>query len=237
MSSLDAIDDPFANAKGGLAMTVEEEDIDANRSTEEQEDFVNAVRNYFKTVFGTDRDVLFEDTVNKYIKKASKNQRVIGLTTSEMVKLSRYAPYSAMYHEAFHKLLELVLPSKTREEFYRIYRSKNGDELTERQVAEGLADLFVDYMSKRILPENAKWYQKIFKWFKTAGYALKMCWDYGITNTRKMYTVYQNMNAGEYANENREISKEASDRFKKQFGDELYYEINGTEFQHIADSG
>jgi hypothetical protein len=234
MSSLDAIDDPFAKAKGGLTMTAEE-DVDVNRGSEEQEDFVHAVREYFKNVFGTDADLLFEDTVNGYISTASRNQRVIGLTTAEMVKLSKYAPYSVMYHEAFHKLLELVLPDKTRQSFYDIYRSKNGNDLTERQVAEGLADLFVDYMSKRILPKNAKWYNKIFKWFKITGYALNMCWNYGISNTRKMYTVYQNMNAGKYAGI--EISKKAAERFEREFGGELYYKVNGTEFQHIADSG
>lgn len=237
VSSLSAINDPFANSKGGLAMTVAEEDIDVTRGAEEQEAFVQAVREYFKNVFGTDADVLFEDAKKNYIKGASKNQRVIGLCTSEMVKLSRYAPYSAMYHEAFHKILELVLPEETRKEFYNIYRShtKNGKLLSERQVAEGLADLFVDYMSKKILPKNAKWYNKVFRWFKSAGFAMNMAWNYGIGNTRRMYTVYQNMNAGVYANQ--EISKKNADRFRREFNDELYYKVNGIDLQHIADSG
>jgi len=209
-------------------MTVKEEDVDVNRGSEEQEDFVNAVREYFKTVFGTDADIEFENAKKYYIKQASRNQRVIGLTTSEMVKLSRYAPYSAMYHEAFHKLLELVLPDDVRQSFYSIYRSKNGENLTERQVAEGLADLFVDYMSNKILPKNAKWYHKIFRWFRSAGYALWMCWNYGISNTRKMYTVYQNANAGEYAHLKK--SDKAAKRFKEMFNDELYYKVNGVEF-------
>lgn len=202
ISRLSAIDDPFASSKGGLSMTVAEEDIDVTRGAEEQEAFVQAVRDYFKSVFGTDADLIFEDAKKNYIKEASKNQRVIGLCTSEMVKLSRYAPYSAMYHEAFHKILELVLPEETRKEFYNIYRShtKNGKQLSERQVAEGLADLFVDYMSKKILPKNAKWYNKVFRWFRSAGFAMNMAWNYGIGNTRAMYTVYQNMNAGVYAN-------------------------------------
>lgn len=237
ISKLSATDDPFASSKGGLSMTVEEEDIDTTRGIEEQESFVQAVRDYFKNVFGTDADLIFEDAKKNYIKEASKNQRVIGLCTSEMVKLSRYAPYSAMYHEAFHKILELVLPEETRKEFYDIYRShtKNGQSLSERQVAEGLADLFVDYMSKKILPKDAKWYNKVFRWFRSAGFAMNMAWKYGIGNTRAMYTVYQNMNAGVYANQ--EISKENADRFKREFNDELYYKVNGIDLQHIADSG
>lgn len=237
ISSLSSIDDPFANSKGSLAMTINEEDIDKTRGVEEQELFVQAVREYFKTVFGTDSDVIFEDAKKNYINEASKNQRIIGLCTSEMVKLSRYAPYSAMYHEAFHKILELVLPEEKRKDFYKIYRShtKNGNLLSEREVAEGLADLFVDYMSNKILPKNAKWYNKLFRWFKSAGFAMNMAWNYGIVNTRKMYTVYQNMNAGTYAN--KEISKENADRFKKEFGEELYYTVNGINLQHIADSG
>ena len=35
ISSLSSIDDPFANSKGSLAMTVNEEDIDKTRGVEE----------------------------------------------------------------------------------------------------------------------------------------------------------------------------------------------------------
>jgi len=173
-------------------MTVNEEDIDKNRGVEEQETFEKIVREYFKTVFGTDEGLSFEDAKRYYIVEASKNQRIIGLCTSEMVNLSKYAPYSAMYHEAFHKILELVLPEDTRKEFYNIYRThtKDGQQMSERQVAEGLADLFVDYMSKRILPKNAKWYHKVFRWFRSAGFSMMMAWNYGIVNTKNMYTVY-----------------------------------------------
>jgi hypothetical protein len=225
---LDSIDDPFANAKGSLTMTNEEEDVDKNRGVEEQESFIKFAQEYFKKVFGTDEMLSFEDGARKYLKGSSVNQRIIGLTTSELVKLSRYAPYSTVYHEAFHRLIELTLPSNLREEFYSIYRSKNGQNLSERQVAEGLADLFVDYMSRRSAIKNAKWYNKIFKWFKFIGYSILVCSKYGISNTKKMYTVYQNANTGKYANI--EPSREAADRFEKQFGNSLYYKVNGVEF-------
>nr|DAF91993.1 MAG TPA: hypothetical protein [Podoviridae sp. ctZkC8] len=54
---------------------------------------------------------------------------------------------STAYHEAFHKVLELCVDDKLRQSLYDSYRSYNGKSLSDRDVAEGLADQFVDYMS------------------------------------------------------------------------------------------
>jgi hypothetical protein len=54
---------------------------------------------------------------------------------------------STAYHEAFHKVLELCVNDKLRQSLYDSYRSYNGKSLSDRDVAEGLADQFVDYMS------------------------------------------------------------------------------------------
>lgn len=234
-SSLSKMDDPFMNAKGGLTMTVDELELDVDRTTDQKNDFESAVREYFKNVFGNDFDLLFEDTKESFIKHAAKNQRTVGLCTSEMIKLSLYAPYTAMYHEAFHKIMELVLPDAQREQFYKMYRDVHGKNMSERSVAEGLADMFVDYMSKKVEAKNAKGFGKIFKWFKCFGFALNMLYNYGIKNTWNMYTVYHNMNSGKYANS--DISESKAKRFKEEFNNVLYYPVNGVNFSHIADSG
>ena len=56
LSNLSKLDDPFMNAKGGLAMTVDELEL-TDRTVDEKNDFEAAVREYFKNVFGSDFDL------------------------------------------------------------------------------------------------------------------------------------------------------------------------------------
>ena len=61
------------------------------------------------------------------------------------INLSNSVPYTIGFHEAFHRALELLVEPSVREDMYKAYRKHNGA-LSDRDVAEGLADLFVDYM-------------------------------------------------------------------------------------------
>jgi len=61
------------------------------------------------------------------------------------IRLSNSVPYTIGFHEAFHRALELLVDDSTRQAMYDAYVKHNGA-LTEREVAEGLADLFTDYM-------------------------------------------------------------------------------------------
>lgn len=232
------IDDPFKNVQGGftgLNMTVNDNEIDRNRTQEEKEDFKNAVIDYFTKVFGNNFTV---ELIDKYfLKEMCANQRVIGVCTSEIVKLSTYSPYSAIWHEAFHKVLELTISDKQREQFYKLYRDRFGNNLSDRQVAEGLADMFVDYMEKRKYLKSLKGWNKIFGWYKQFIYTISAVFKYGPINAIKLYNLYFNINHGKYRKDELDISESKQKRFKELFNDELYYTINGVNFSHISDSG
>lgn len=155
---------------------------------------------------------------------------VLAECSANGIRLSNSAPYTIGFHEAFHRALELLVEPSVRQQMYDAYRKHNGN-LTDREVAEGLADLFVDYMmgtkdAKTIGKQG--WVKTIVKNVATRlGMWLKYRSDY--SNIAKMF---QNVKTGKYAD--RTATNEAIKRYQQEFKGSLHYEINGKEFKTIA---
>ena len=155
---------------------------------------------------------------------------VLAECSANGIRLSNTIPYTIGFHEAFHRALELLVEPSVREQMYEAYRKHNGN-LTDREVAEGLADLFVDYMmgtkdAKTIGKQG--WVKTIVKRVASRlGMWMKYRGDY--SNIAKMF---QNVKTGKYAN--RTATDEAIKRYQQEFKGSLHYEINGKEFKHIA---
>lgn len=237
-------EDIFANL-AKLKMTVNESEIDQNRGSEEQESFVNAVTDYFNKVLGTTAGKLtFSD--EKFLMAVSKNERVIGICTAEGIKLSKYAPLSVAWHEAFHKIFELAIPAEDRDALYNAYKNRWWRRLitkpNDRDVAEAFADMFVTYMTnKEALNKADSFVKKIMPWVKTFAFNIGMQFSIGKQNAEKVYQMYADINAGKY--KNREITKEQNERFKRLFKDGLFYTVTNSdtkttaEFSHLANIG
>lgn len=146
------------------------------------------------------------------------------------INLSNSVPYTIGFHEAFHRALELLVEPSVREAMYKAYRKHNGA-LSDRDVAEGLADLFVDYMqgtkdARQI--GNQGWIKTIIKKFSTRAYMfMKYRGDY--STIAKMF---ESTRSGEY--KNNKIQKSVIDRYNEKLGGNLHYEINGRNFNSIA---
>jgi len=54
------------------------------------------------------------------------NAQIVGACYLNMIKLSKKARRGTEYHEAFHRVLELLISDKQREKAYREYRKKYG---------------------------------------------------------------------------------------------------------------
>ena len=170
---------------------------------------------------GKNGTVKFED--QPYLFEISKDRVVIGACTTEAINLSKSIPMSVAYHEAFHKIFELLLPEKERDEIYSDYKSKHPD-LTDKDIAEEFADLFASYMDNKYQFKNAKWYKKILLMFKKIAFSLGFIYKLGPTNAANMLNIYRNMNAGKY--KNNEISESKIERFNKMFNNGIaHYEI------------
>ena len=211
-----------------LNMDVEASEL-VNRTDEQVSQFKKTAEEYFDTVFGSHDDL----SIVSNIQSSNVGSRVAaGACAAQYVKLATNAPESAIFHEAFHKIIELVLPADQREAFYAMYRDKYGKDLSDRDVAEGLCDLFVDYMNLKMQHKRAKGFGKIYSWFKKVAFNIGMCIKFGLTNSIKFYQLHQDINRGKYAN--KQVSKENIDRFNSIFKtksgvSELYYTVENTD--------
>jgi hypothetical protein len=163
-----------------LRKVVDESELDMNRSTEQQESFMQDVMDYFDQVLGINGRVDFSPTDKKFLMELTKNDRIAGICTAESIKLSRYVPMSVAWHEAFHKIFELVIPAEERDKFYKAYRWGKFRKPLDRDVAEAFADMFMTYMqNKQAINKANGFFKKIKPWFKMFGFTLGMIWKIG----------------------------------------------------------
>lgn len=228
--------------KGSLNMTVDSSEL-VERTDEEVSEFRKTVEEYFDQVFGNHDDV----TVEGHIQSSLIPGRVAaGVCADSYAQMATNAPESVMFHEAFHKVLELVLPASQREYFYSTYRAKFGKDNSDRDVAEGLCDLFTDYMEHKMAHKRAKGFGKIYTWFKKVAFNIALFYKLGPVNNRKFHQFYNNINKGVYKNQ--KISQENIDRFNKVFNNGagrglLFYTVEDpnkenskVDFQNITNS-
>ena len=167
------------------------------------------------------------------------NEYIMGVCNALSIELSKCAPKSAAYHEAFHKIFELLIPEKTRDVLYSKYRDRHKG-VSDRQIAEAFADMFMEYMDNRRDSDKSKWYKRIYSWFKKIGITLGIFRKIGLSGTHQLYSVFDDVTAGKYRNA--KISDKQKERFERLFGTGLNYTITDpktkvkTEFKNLNNS-
>ncbi len=225
--------DLLNNLKGQLRYTSEHP---ANQTTDQQ--LTQQMREYLYKTLGKD-DSIFQISNSRFLDRVPVGY-VLGYCTSQAIKLCASAPMSVGYHEAFHRVFELLIPDKVRDNIYSAYKKNNKNINTDRDVAEALADNFVSFMDKTEGYRDAHGLKSVVKFYKYAAQYFGLVSTLGFTQAYNMMSVYSNMNAGKYANS--EISQEKINRFEKLFGDKLAYTVrtkNGKEidFKYLRNSG
>ena len=145
---------------------------------------------------------------------------VLGRVTEDSILLSDLAVEGTQYHEAWHRVSQLLIDPNTRRKIYSKYK-----DLDERQIDEILAEQFRDFMVTQARTYNFQtnnWFRRIYDfirlWVRTGQYGLAK--------------IYSNINRGKY--NGIKPSAENVTRFKQ-----LYewsgpnYQVNGYEFKHI----
>ena len=222
---------------GGITFKQTEKPESSSRWSEETEDDI--IR-FFDEVLG---DLakngktlsLEDDTCLSQI----DNQYIMGVCHALSIELSKYSPKSAAYHEAFHKIFELLIPEKTRDTLYQKYRDRHKG-VSDRQIAEAFADMFMIYMTNRRDSDKSKWYKRLHSWFRKIGITLGILKKIGFSGTRSLYQVFNNVTNGKYRNAT--ISDKQKERFDKLFEGGLNYTITDNKtntkinFEHLNDT-
>lgn len=206
-----------------------EQDLTEFEGQKEKPSFANAVDEWVRKTTGITPQWVESERLSDVAYK--KNSAVLAKCTDAVIQMSNSVPYTIGFHEGFHRALELLVEPSIREQMYQAYRKAHPEASTERDVAEGLADLFVDYMLGTKDANSIKKQGWIKRNIKKVANRLSILWHYR-NNAKAVLTLFNDIKSGKYAD--KQVSKEQQNRFKKLFGEDLHYEINGRKFDHIG---
>lgn len=206
-----------------------EQDLSEFDGQKEKPSFANAVDEWVRKTTGITPQWVESERLSDAAYK--KNSAVLAKCTDAVIQMSNSVPYTIGFHEGFHRALELLVEPSIREQMYSAYRKANPEATTERDVAEGLADLFVDYMLGTKDANTIKKQGWIKRNIKKVANRLSILLHYR-NNAKTILTLFNDIKSGKYAD--KQVSKEQQNRFKKLFGEDLHYEINGRKFDHIG---
>lgn len=206
-----------------------EQDLSEFDGQKEKPSFANAVDQWVRKTTGITPQWVESERLSDAAYK--KNSAVLAKCTDAVIQMSNSVPYTIGFHEGFHRALELLVEPSIREQMYSAYRKAHPEAATERDVAEGLADLFVDYMLGTKDTNTIKKQGWIKRNIKKVANRLSILWHYR-NNAKTILTLFNDIKSGKYAD--KQVSKGQQNRFKKLFGEDLHYEINGRKFDHIG---
>lgn len=206
-----------------------EQDLSEFEGQKQKPSFANAVDEWVRKTTGITPQWVESERLSDVAYK--KNSAVLAKCTDAVIQMSNSVPYTIGFHEGFHRALELLVEPSVREQMYSAYRKAHPEAATERDIAEGLADLFVDYMLGTKDANAIKKQGWIKRNIKKVANRLSILWHYR-NNAKTVLTLFNDIKSGKYAD--KQVSKEQQNRFKKLFGEDLHYEINGRKFDHIG---
>lgn len=206
-----------------------EQDLSEFEGQKQKPSFANAVDEWVRKTTGITPQWVESERLSDVAYK--KNSAVLAKCTNAVIQMSNSVPYTIGFHEGFHRALELLVEPSVREQMYSAYRKAHPEAATERDIAEGLADLFVDYMLGTKDANSIKKQGWIKRNIKKVANRLSILWHYR-NNAKSVLMLFNDIRSGKYAD--KQVSKEQQNRFKKLFGEDLHYEINGRKFDHIG---
>lgn len=162
------------------------------------------------------------EIVSSVIDVTEAGNIVVGRVTEDSIKISEQAPEGVQYHEAWHRVSQLLIDPKHRNRIYKKYRDQG---LTDKQIDEKLADQFKDFMlneSGNYRLDTKNWFRRIYDfiklWIRTGQYGLAK--------------IYSAINRGKYYG--LKPSTENVARFREIYkGEGANMEVSGYKFKHI----
>lgn len=147
---------------------------------------------------------------------------VAGKCMSDMVYIGNRVVDGVQYHEAFHRVLELLLRPSERQKIYDWYKSREGNaKMSDTEIAEGLANLYMDAQNN--YDDNEFSNNKVVALFQKIKAGVQFARDLGSIRLTLLSAI---MSTGWYKTKaGSKIRKENLERFKAKFGDSLHYDV------------
>ncbi len=201
----------------GPNMEVSEEEVSRLAINEEDKMDPKQTKEWIQSTLGITPEI-----VSSIIDVTEAGNLVVGRVTEDSIKISEQAPEGVQYHEAWHRVSQLLIDSKHRDKIYKKYREQG---LNDKQIDEKLADQFKDFMlteSGNYRFDTKNWFRRIYDfiklWIRTGQYGLAK--------------VYSAINRGKYYG--LKPNAENVDRFREIYkGDGANMEVSGYKFKHI----
>lgn len=201
----------------GPNMEVSEEEVSRLAINEEDKMDPKQTKEWIQSTLGITPEI-----VSSIIDVTEAGNLVVGRVTEDSIKISEQAPEGVQYHEAWHRVSQLLIDPKHRDKIYKKYREQG---LNDKQIDEKLADQFKDFMlteSGNYRFDTKNWFRRIYDfiklWIRTGQYGLAK--------------VYSAINRGKYYG--LKPNAENVDRFREIYkGDGANMEVSGYKFKHI----
>lgn len=155
--------------------------------------------------------------------------KVMGRTRLDSIALSEQAPEGVQYHEAWHRVSQLLISEKKRRSIYDRYNRRNKTNLTDAQIDEILAE---DYRQFAINADQSKYTKgfDISNWFKRITDFVKI---WARTGQYTLAQLYTGISRGKFAGIQPNSDNIA--RFKRIYeGEGPNFEIGNNKFEHIT---
>ncbi len=150
------------------------------------------------------------------------NMALAGKCMTDMVYIGNRVVDGVQYHEAFHRVLELLLRPSEREKIYDWYKKREGnDKMSDTEIAEGLANLYMDAQNN--YDDNEFSNNKVVALFQKIKAGVQFAMNLGSIRLTLLSAI---MATGWYKTKaGSKIRKENLERFKAKFGDSLHYDV------------
>ena len=198
--------------------------LTANKDTKRISTDRELLNDYFKQQFGDDFQF---DAENSDVLEQLTDGDVLGRATTDGITIANTAIPGIQYHEAFHRTLELLESEKNRNAIYNRYRLLHGKNLSDREVAEGLANMYMEYRISKDFAKSVIQDKSVFSFRKlfSSMYNFARFSMLYLTN-RKLQKVFLNMDANKYRGT--KVSQYNRKSFEKRFGKGLNYTIRNS---------
>ena len=208
-----------ANRKGPN-MEVDEKELEGLEKNKEYKMRVDEAIKWLSDTLG-----IIPEIVNGVIDVTEAGGSVVGRVTEDSILLSDVAIDGVQYHEAWHRVSQLLINDRQRKKIYQRFNKKFNGKLSDKEIDEILADSFKDFMTndaKTFDFETNNWFRRIYDfirlWIRTGSYGLAK--------------LYSQINRGKFSGI--KPSQENIERFREIYsGKGPNYEVNGYKFQNI----